>query len=286
MKTVKINKIIKFSNVDGPGNRIAIFLQGCNLNCLYCHNPETISICSQCGECVEKCPVTALKMEKKSIVWDSTKCVECDNCIKVCTNNSTPKTKEYSVEDLIAEVEKVKDFIQGITISGGEATLYSDFLTTFFLKVKILFPNLTCFVDTNGFIDLSNPELENFVDISDNFMLDIKAITSKEHKKLTGQSNETILTNVKYLLEVSKLFEVRTVIVPEIPDTFVTVKKVGKIISGTEKKIRYKLIKYRHHGVRKSISKQFSTPSEKEMEILRTELKELKNSENIEVIII
>lgn len=37
-----INQIIPFSNVDGVGNRLAIFLQGCNLSCIYCHNPETI----------------------------------------------------------------------------------------------------------------------------------------------------------------------------------------------------------------------------------------------------
>ena len=39
-----INKIIPFSNVDGPGNRLSIFFQGCNFDCLYCHNPETIKI--------------------------------------------------------------------------------------------------------------------------------------------------------------------------------------------------------------------------------------------------
>lgn len=37
-----VHRIIPFSNVDGEGNRCAIFLQGCNLNCVYCHNKETI----------------------------------------------------------------------------------------------------------------------------------------------------------------------------------------------------------------------------------------------------
>ena len=41
MRKAPVNKIIKFSAVDGPGNRTAIFLQGCNFNCKYCHNPET-----------------------------------------------------------------------------------------------------------------------------------------------------------------------------------------------------------------------------------------------------
>ncbi len=39
-----INKIIKSSIVDGFGNRIAIFMQGCNFDCWYCHNPETIPL--------------------------------------------------------------------------------------------------------------------------------------------------------------------------------------------------------------------------------------------------
>ena len=40
-----VNKIIPFSCIDGPGNRTAIFFQGCNLKCTYCHNPETINKC-------------------------------------------------------------------------------------------------------------------------------------------------------------------------------------------------------------------------------------------------
>ena len=41
-----VQRIIPFSNVEGIGNRTSIFLQGCNINCLYCHNPETIAFCS------------------------------------------------------------------------------------------------------------------------------------------------------------------------------------------------------------------------------------------------
>lgn len=41
--TLPLHRIIPFSNVEGAGNRISIFLQGCKLNCLYCHNPETIA---------------------------------------------------------------------------------------------------------------------------------------------------------------------------------------------------------------------------------------------------
>ncbi|MFQ9695604.1 MAG: 4Fe-4S cluster-binding domain-containing protein [Zhenhengia sp.] len=63
-----INKIIPFSSVDGPGNRTAIFLQGCNFNCIYCHNPETIQVCTGCGRCVGSCPKDALYQAEATIV--------------------------------------------------------------------------------------------------------------------------------------------------------------------------------------------------------------------------
>ena len=79
-----VNKIIHSSVVDGPGNRAAVFLQKCNFKCSYCHNPETIGQCVQCGACVEKCPAKALSLKDGKIVWDEDKCCECDTCIHVC----------------------------------------------------------------------------------------------------------------------------------------------------------------------------------------------------------
>ena len=36
-----INKLETMSTVDGPGLRVAVFMQGCKLRCKFCHNPET-----------------------------------------------------------------------------------------------------------------------------------------------------------------------------------------------------------------------------------------------------
>ena len=36
-----ISSIETFGLVDGPGIRTVVFLNGCNLRCKYCHNPET-----------------------------------------------------------------------------------------------------------------------------------------------------------------------------------------------------------------------------------------------------
>ena len=63
MKKAPVNKIIPFSNVDGPGNRTSIFFQGCPFNCLFCHNPETMQMCVGCGKCVKECPGTVIALE-------------------------------------------------------------------------------------------------------------------------------------------------------------------------------------------------------------------------------
>lgn len=61
---------------DGPGIRSVVFMKGCPLFCVWCHNPESkkpgpellfdASICVSCGTCAELCESGALIMKKKS----------------------------------------------------------------------------------------------------------------------------------------------------------------------------------------------------------------------------
>ena len=249
-----INNIIKFSNVDGPGNRMAVFFQGCNFRCTYCHNPETIHLCNNCGECVEVCPVKALKKENGIVKWDKKICVDCDQCIKTCRFFSSPKTEKYTVEDLLKETEKVKIFIRGVTVSGGEATLNAHFITEFFKKVKKM--NLDTFVDTNGGVDLSLEEYKEFIEVTDKFMLDIKAWDNAEHKRLTGVDRENVLKNLKFLLEKDKMYEVRTVVNSMI-NAEETIIKTAEILKDYPD-VRYKIIAYRHFGVKEEFKTMLS----------------------------
>lgn len=239
-----INKIIPFSCIDGPGNRTAIFFQGCNFKCTYCHNPETINKCINCGKCVKTCPVNALEVINKKVIWNKDTCVDCDQCIRTCEHLSTPKVKDYSVDELFNEIKEIGPFIQGITVSGGECTLNADFLIELFKKVKSEL-NLTCFVDTNGSIDLS--EYEELVKHTDKFMIDVKSIDEYEHKKITGCNNDIVLKNLKYLLDQDKLHELRTVIAPNMNNES-TVREIARIV---DNKCKIKLNTYRKYGVRK-----------------------------------
>ena len=263
---VKINKIIKFSNVDGPGNRMAIFFQGCNFNCEYCHNPETINICKECLNCIEVCSTGALKVVDSKIIWDKKLCCECDRCTKNCKFDSSPKVREYTIEELLAEIGKVKPFIKGITVSGGESTLQYKFIAKLFYEIKKKWSDLTCFVDTNGGLNLDSIEYRELVENTDYFMLDIKTWNNEEHLLLTGKKVDVVIKNLYFLRDIGKLFEVRSVIVANRLDNRLTVENVAKIIAG--KDIRYKIIKYRHFGVRESMKKNLLSPTNTELEEL------------------
>lgn len=244
-----VNNIIPFSSVDGPGNRTSIFLQGCNFNCKYCHNPETINNCLACGNCLSKCPSSALSKISNEILWNKDLCTNCDNCIKSCKNCSSPKIMKYSSKELINEITKYKSFIQGITVSGGECTLQEEFLVDLFTEAKKL--NLTCFVDSNG--GKKFRDMPILCKVMDKVMLDVKSFNNFKHFELTGKSNDTVLDNLAYLTEIDKLFEVRTVVVPDLLDNIETVSKVSEFLGTTNKNIRYKLIKYRPLGVRENL---------------------------------
>ena len=96
---VPVNKIIPFSAVDGPGNRTAGFVQGCNFNCRYCHNPETRSLCRSCGECVEKCPKQALYIENGKVLFHPGLCCGCDTCIKTCRFDASPRIRYMNAQE-------------------------------------------------------------------------------------------------------------------------------------------------------------------------------------------
>ena len=259
-----INRIIPFSSVDGPGNRTAIFFQGCNFNCLYCHNPETINRCNNCGNCVDSCPTKALALENEKLYWDKNICINCDQCLKACRRNSSPKALDISVGAVIKEIEKRNSFISGVTASGGECTLQHEFLVELFKRVKNL--GLTTFIDTNGFIPLyEHPDLLEVMDMA---MVDVKAYDSEEHKALTGMDNNMVLENVKFLAKMNKLYEIRTVIVPELLNNYYTVDMTSRFLASLNPNIRYKLIKYRQIGVREGFIDSY-TPCHEYMEDLQ-----------------
>lgn len=137
-----------------------------------------------------------------------------------CHNPDTwdlSENKKMSVAQILKKYEGVKEFCKGgLTITGGEPLLQIDFVTELFKQAKK--QNIHTAIDTSGIT--FNPEntdkIDRLMKYTDLVLLDIKHVDDKEHKKLTGHSNQRILEFAKYLSDNNKDMWIRHVVVPEL----------------------------------------------------------------------
>lgn len=261
-----VNKIIPFSSVDGPGNRTAVFFQGCTFRCEYCHNPETMQMCVGCGKCAAACPAGALIKTDDGIVYDYAKCTLCDTCIRICPNLSSPRIRWMEPSEVLREIRKNEPFIRGVTFSGGECTLQREFLLA--IAPEIQRDGLNVLLDSNGWLDFSLDRA--LLDAVDGVMLDVKAWDKAEHSALTRVSGEAVRANLLFLAQQEKLEEVRTVVVPDRMNAEETVRNVCQtLLQANRTDVRYKLIRFRQNGVQEKY-RWFRSPTDEEMRALES----------------
>ncbi len=264
-----VNHIIPFSAVDGPGNRTAVFLQGCNLDCVYCHNPETRALCTQCGACIATCPSAALQWGNQAgratVQFAADACIGCDACLHTCPIGASPKARWQTPQQVFALVQQQLPFIRGITVSGGECTLYPAFLQELFTLCKAA--GLSTLIDSNGMVPLA--QYPDLMAVTDGVMLDIKAFSPQDAYAITGAGNEMVLENLRYLAQCQKIAELRTVVVPELCDAAALVRALADYLSPhiPLAAVQYKLIALRLHGVRKAY-RHLAPPCDAQMQQL------------------
>lgn len=249
-RQAKVSRILTFSCVDGPGNRLVIFFQGCNFNCTSCHNPHSIAHCNHCGICVAECNDNALTFnEKKEVIWHADKCTDCDKCIDICTYQSSPKIRQYSVEDIVGIIEENHPFLNGITVSGGESSLQLPFIISLFKTVKShpKLNNLSCFMDSNG--SLSEQGWQKIEPYLDGAMIDLKSWGEYTHEMLVGRDNKAVFNSINLLAKLNKLYEIRLLPIPNQTDYFDNMPALIDYFKKLPSNIRIRLNAFQHHGV-------------------------------------
>lgn len=248
-----ITDTITFSSVDGPGNRFVVFLQGCNFDCIACHNPYTINVCNSCGECVAVCPSEALGFSLTGeLEWNRDACGGSDACIAACPWDATPKAVRRPVWEVLAEIRRAAPFLSGVTVSGGESTMQADFVRELFTAIKTdpVLSRLTCFVDSNGAAERRT--WRSLLPVLDGVMVDLKCLDPDIHMAITGQPNDLVLESIRYLGAVDRLHEVRLLLIPGINDDPALLDRTASWLADIDPTLRIKLIGFRQHGVRPS----------------------------------
>ena len=219
--------IQRFCVHDGPGIRTTVFLKGCPLRCVWCHNPEsqrpTVELayyahkCIGCGACVKACKTGTHSFDTSGAhLLNRELCVSCGACASVCPTSALELIgRKATVDEVIDEVLRDRTFYQnsggGMTVSGGEPLAQPKFLTEL-LKMAKSEGIHTC-IETSGY---ASPdvvrEVAQYVDL---FLFDIKETDDARHKELTGVPFTPIKENLLLLDSLGKKTVLHCPIVPE-----------------------------------------------------------------------
>jgi pyruvate formate lyase activating enzyme len=197
MTTGMVFDIREFTLHDGPGIRTTVFLKGCPMSCMWCHNPEGQSpqpqlIRSPAGERIAG--------------------------------------KVYTAAELAGLLNQQADILRnnegGVTFSGGEPLMQAGFVA----EVINLLDELHILLDTSGYGE--EEDFKHLVNLSDLVYFDLKLIDHQAHRHYTGCDNDLILRNLSILKEMGKPFVARVPLIPGVTDSAQNLEAIAGVLQG------------------------------------------------------
>ncbi len=178
-----------------------------------------------------------------------TTCTECDACLTACNKQSTPKTQQLTVADTLILIRDNLFFINGITVTGGEATLQLPYIIALFKAIKSdpTLQHLSCMIDSNGSLSITG--WQTVLPYLDGAMIDLKAWNNTTHRWLTARDNNRVLASINWLSQHQKLYEVRLLQIPGITDYEQYIDDIAAYLMTLDDSVRIKLNAFQHHGV-------------------------------------
>ncbi len=239
--------IKQFAVHDGPGIRTTIFFKGCPLNCWWCHNPEGLSSeieifyyssrCMNCENCVKVCPAEAIVKKEHGILLLRERCTMCGKCVETCPTGSLQMVGSIvTAETMIKEIKKYIIYYNasdgGVTFSGGEPLMQPELLTAIVHECNQLGVHTT--LDTSGYAP--SHTFRSVAEGIDLFLYDLKIMDGQTHMKYTGVSNDAIINNLKYLVDTGRGEDViiRFPVITGITDTENNVNDIVGFVSSLD----------------------------------------------------
>lgn len=200
---------------DGPGIRTVVFMKGCPLSCVWCHNPESKNAdrellydgdkCIACGKCIDTCLENAISKDNRFFV-EREKCTLCFKCTDVCPSKALHIAGSLmSPEELFNQIKRDVPFYNnsggGVTFTGGEPAMFSEYVGNVLSlchksNIHTLVETSGCF-NHNSFMRYMHPYINQVY-------FDLKIFATSKHKEYTGVDNDKIIKNLISLLEAEK----------------------------------------------------------------------------------
>jgi len=229
------------STEDGPGIRTTLFFKGCSMHCPWCHNPEGIQThpqliwydarCIGAKDCIKVCPKGALALTAQGLIIDRTLCDACGECVTACPTTALEVMGQNHTVDALADmVLRDRIFYEksggGVTFSGGEASLQSNFIEKLMTVLKA--KGIHVALDTCG--GSSWRRLETLVKLSDLILYDLKIMDPEQHLKHTGLPLSLIRENARHISNMGKSMWIRTPVIPGYTDSEENIRMIARFI--------------------------------------------------------
>ena len=251
--------IERFSTADGPGIRTVVFFKGCNLKCFWCHNPESLKTrpelefsaedCLGCGSCKAVCPLGCHILTAQGHTYLREACQNCLMCAAACPVSALKPIGRYrGVEECMAQIREDVPFYRrgggGVTLSGGEVLLQSDFAAKLLKQCRQ--EGIHTAIETN--LSAPRESLEKLLNHLDLVMADIKHMDPILHLRGTGMDNRQILENLKWLDGCGKPMIIRTPVIPGFNDSEENIRETACVLGKLQNLKYYELLSYNPMG--------------------------------------
>lgn len=240
---------------DGPGMRTTVFVKGCPLRCIWCHNPECFSAapeiiyraarCTGCRRCEAACPGRAHRFGESGHEFRRGLCTGCGACAEACfTDALTLCGMRADPEQLLGELLEDADFYRvsggGVTVSGGEPLLYPEFCSGLFRLLGR--EGIHRALDTSAAVPWE--AFEAVLPETDLLLIDFKHPDPERHRALTGMDNALIRENLRRLQSFDIPIEIRIPLVPGCNDAPEELDAAAAFLDGLPRVKRVKVLAY------------------------------------------